>query len=145
MLFDVDRFKDYNNEHGHQAGDRLLKEVTVRWMSHLRPSDVLARVGGDEFALVLPNSPQWAARSIAERLCAAVPMGMSCSAGVTAWDRTEPLEALVARTDRALYRAKAEGRRRVVEEWSQASPAGQATSIAGPDHAYGRDGPGRMP
>jgi len=132
VIFDVDHFKDYNDGHGHQAGDRLLKQVAARWMNHLRPVDVLARFGGDEFALILPNCPQWAARSIAERLCAAVPIGVSCSAGVSSWDGVEPPEALVARADRALYRAKQEGRNRVVDEWSERALAEQTVGVDGP-------------
>src|SRR5207249_3948484 len=119
VLIDIDHFKDFNDQHGHQAGDRLLKEVAARWMIHLRAADVLARFGGDEFAMILPNCPQWAARAIAERICAAVPLGVTCSAGVSAWDGQESLESLVARADRALYRAKEEGRSRVVDVWSE--------------------------
>jgi diguanylate cyclase (GGDEF)-like protein len=130
VMLDLDHFKGFNDEHGHQAGDRLLKEVAARWMSHLRQSDLLARLGGDEFALILRNSPQWAARAIAERLCAAVPLGMACSAGVTAWDGVEPSELLVARGDRALYKAKDQGRNRVEELWSERALAGRTAGKA---------------
>jgi diguanylate cyclase (GGDEF)-like protein len=113
VLLDVDDFKGYNDRLGHQAGDRLLKEASAAWQAILRMSDVLARIGGDEFAVLLPSCSLETAGQIAERLRSAMPAA-SCSVGVAAWDREEAVEELLARTDGALYDAKLAGRGRVV-------------------------------
>ncbi len=112
-LIDLDDFKGYNDRFGHQAGDRLLKEVAAAWQSILRMSDVLARIGGDEFAVLLPGCSMETAVQIAERLRAAVPSA-NCSVGVATWDRVETVEQLLARADDALYGAKEGGRGQVV-------------------------------
>jgi diguanylate cyclase (GGDEF)-like protein len=112
-LLDLDDFKGYNDRHGHQAGDRLLKEVSAAWQAILRMSDVLARIGGDEFAVLLPGCALETAAQIAERLRSAVPAA-NCSVGVASWDRVETVEELLARADGALYEAKEGGRGQVV-------------------------------
>lgn len=112
-LLDLDDFKGFNDRFGHQAGDRLLKEVAAAWQAILRMSDVLARIGGDEFAVLLPGCSIETAAQIAERLRAAVPAA-NCSVGVASWDRTETVEELLARADGALYEAKEGGRGQVV-------------------------------
>jgi diguanylate cyclase (GGDEF)-like protein len=113
-LIDVDHFKQLNDQSGHQAGDRLLKSAAAAWRSALRPADVLARPGGDEFTLVLPDCDVDRARMVVERIRAATPAGRTCSIGVAQWDRGESAEELVARVDDALYAAKQGGRDRVV-------------------------------
>jgi diguanylate cyclase (GGDEF)-like protein/PAS domain S-box-containing protein len=113
-MLDLDRFKEYNDEHGHQAGDRLLKEIAAMWRHVLRPTDVLARYGGEEFVVLLPNCELERAIAVAQRLRGVVPDDESCSAGVACWDGIEGPEALVNRADDALYEAKREGRNRVV-------------------------------
>ncbi len=114
-MVDLDRFKDYNDRFGHQAGDRLLKEAAAAWMELVRDTDLLARYGGDEFALALPDcSPEEAAELIG-RLRTATPEDQSASAGVVAWDGEESEVDLVARADRALYAAKGGGRDRTVQ------------------------------
>lgn len=105
-LLDVDDFKEFNDTYGHQAGDRLLKEAAAAWQSRLREGDVLARWGGDEFALLLAGEPAQDALVIAERLIGAVPQH-GCSAGVAEWKRSEDADALLARADAELYAAKA--------------------------------------
>jgi diguanylate cyclase (GGDEF)-like protein len=112
-LLDLDDFKAFNDRCGHQAGDRLLKEVSAAWQAILRMSDLLARVGGDEFAVLLPGCSLNTAAQIAERLRAAVPAA-NCSVGVAARDPSETVEQLLARADEALYEAKEAGRGRVV-------------------------------
>jgi diguanylate cyclase (GGDEF)-like protein len=112
-LLDMDDFKGYNDRFGHQAGDRLLKEVSAAWQAILRMSDVLARIGGDEFAVLLPGCSLETAAQIAERLRSAVPAA-NCSVGVASWDRIETVEELLARADAALYDAKEGGRGQVV-------------------------------
>jgi diguanylate cyclase (GGDEF)-like protein len=111
-MLDLDYFKDYNDEYGHQAGDRLLKQTAAVWEVHLRGTDFLARYGGEEFAIVLPGCELPRALEVVERLRASTPEG-TCSAGVTLWDRSESAEELVGRADRALYVAKHDGRDRI--------------------------------
>jgi diguanylate cyclase (GGDEF)-like protein/PAS domain S-box-containing protein len=111
-LLDLDRFKDYNDTHGHQAGDELLREAAVRWRAGLRVSDFLARYGGEEFALLLPGCPPADAQPVVERVRTATPRGQTCSAGIASWDGEESAESLVRRADGALYEAKECGRDR---------------------------------
>jgi diguanylate cyclase (GGDEF)-like protein/PAS domain S-box-containing protein len=112
-LLDMDRFKHYNDTHGHAAGDDLLCEFAASARVLLREGDTLARWGGEEFAVLLPDCPSANfAESILDRIRAAVPAGQSCSVGYASWDGLESAEDLVARADRALYRAKAMGRDR---------------------------------
>jgi diguanylate cyclase (GGDEF)-like protein/PAS domain S-box-containing protein len=113
-MIDLDRFKGYNDEHGHQAGDRLLKQLAATWRDVLRPTDVLARYGGEEFVVLLPNCELERAVEVIERLRSIIPEDETCSAGVACWDGAEAAESLVNRADDALYRAKREGRDRVV-------------------------------
>jgi diguanylate cyclase (GGDEF)-like protein len=113
-ILDLDRFKAYNDTHGHPAGDRLLRGAAAAWTERLRSTDVLARYGGEEFAVLLPGCDAHSAAQVAEALRAAVPDEETCSIGVVTWDGLEPADALVARADAALYRAKDTGRDRVV-------------------------------
>jgi diguanylate cyclase (GGDEF)-like protein/PAS domain S-box-containing protein len=111
-MLDLDRFKAFNDRHGHPAGDRLLKEITATWRGMVRPSDLLARYGGEEFVLVLPGCELEEALEVVERLRTSVRGGQTCSAGVAEWDGVEGAEELVSRADRALYYAKEGGRDR---------------------------------
>ncbi len=113
-LLDLDHFKRYNDEHGHQAGDRLLKEATAAWQERLRVTDILARYGGEEFTLALPMCGPEDATPLIERLRAATPEDQTCSAGLAYWDGEESAEALVGRADAALYAAKRAGRDRII-------------------------------
>jgi diguanylate cyclase (GGDEF)-like protein len=106
LTIDLDDFKGYNDEHGHVAGDRLLKAAASAWAETLRAEDVLARLGGDEFAALLPNCPSAEAERVAERLCAATPLEQSCSTGVACWDSRESAEQWRERADRGMYEAK---------------------------------------
>ena len=111
-ILDLDRFKSYNDDHGHQAGDRLLKEAATAWSAELRPADTLARYGGEEYVLLLHGHDLEAARGIVDRLRAATPRGQSCSAGVARRQAGEAATALLGRADEALYAAKRAGRNR---------------------------------
>ena len=122
VLLDLDHFKAYNDEHGHQAGDRLLKTAAAAWEGRLRKTDLLARYGGEEFAVLLPDCALGNAMEIAERLRTAQPE-VTCSIGVADWDGREDSGRLVARADRALYAAKAGGRDRCVAVPAPAEPA----------------------
>jgi len=118
-LLDLDHFKAYNDRHGHQAGDRLLKAAATAWQGRLRKTDLLARYGGEEFAVLLPDCGLANGMEIAERLRTAQPEG-TCSLGVAAWDGQEEATALVARADRALYAAKKAGRDRCLADHAPA-------------------------
>jgi diguanylate cyclase (GGDEF)-like protein/PAS domain S-box-containing protein len=114
-LIDIDRFKHFNDTRGHSAGDDLLNEFAIGARELLREGDELARWGGEEFAVLLPDCPSDSfAASILDRVRAIVPADQSCSIGYATWDRRETAETLVKRADRALYRAKAMGRDRAV-------------------------------
>jgi diguanylate cyclase (GGDEF)-like protein len=113
-MLDLDRFKWFNDERGHQAGDRLLKQAASAWSSQLRSSDMLARYGGEEFAVLLPGCTLHDAQLVLERLRTSMPEAQTVSAGVACWDGSESPEALVGRADSALYAAKRAGRDRLV-------------------------------
>ena len=113
-MLDLDRFKAYNDEHGHQAGDRVLREAASAWRSVLRETDLLARYGGEEFAVAFPGCEREHAEALVERLREATPAGQSCSAGLACWDGRESPEALLGRADKALYDAKQSGRDRTI-------------------------------
>jgi diguanylate cyclase (GGDEF)-like protein/PAS domain S-box-containing protein len=115
MMLDLDHFKDYNDTHGHQAGDRLLREAAAGWRSTLRLTDMIARYGGEEFAVLLPECPPRNASEIVARMTACTPAGQTLSAGIAVWDGVEPADALMGRADQALYEAKRSGRNRSVE------------------------------
>ena len=113
-ILDLDHFKAYNDANGHPAGDALLAGAALMWRRELRPTDILARYGGEEFAAVLPACTLEGAKVVVERIRAATPAGQTVSAGIAQWDGAEDNEALVARADAALYRAKAAGRDRAL-------------------------------
>ncbi len=120
-LVDVDHFKDVNDRHGHASGDAVLIELGGRMRAQLRGSDTLARWGGEEFLICAPGTPKDAAREIAERVRGAVatspmPHGrpLTVSLGVAVCQPGDDVDSLLLRADRALYRAKSEGRDRVV-------------------------------
>jgi diguanylate cyclase (GGDEF)-like protein len=113
-MLDLDRFKDFNDTNGHPAGDRLLKESAAAWREELRIGDFLARIGGEEFALLLPTCTTEDALAVVDRLRGRVPYRQTCSAGVVMHRAGESCEVLMARVDDALYQAKAAGRDRVL-------------------------------
>lgn len=113
-MLDLDRFKAFNDRHGHLAGDRLLHATGAAWSEQLRDVDFLARWGGEEFAVLLPECVLADAGAVLDRLRGAVPEGQTASAGLVRWDGREPAAALLARADQCLYRAKQAGRDRVV-------------------------------
>ncbi|HEY4095021.1 MAG TPA: diguanylate cyclase, partial [Baekduia sp.] len=113
-MLDLDFFKRYNDEHGHLAGDHMLRRSAHAWVQDLRASDVLARWGGEEFALLLPDCDAECARALIDRLRGSTPDGATFSAGVCATDGTMAARTLIDAADQALYLAKANGRNRVV-------------------------------
>ncbi|UUX95813.1 GGDEF domain-containing protein [Aquabacterium sp. J223] len=123
-LIDLDHFKQVNDRHGHAAGDEALRRFAVEGAKRVRATDTLARWGGEEFLLLLAESGLPLAREGAERLRQAlagmtiehgdVRMCLTLSAGVVQYRPGETRVQLLERADAALYRAKAEGRDRVV-------------------------------
>lgn len=123
VLFDIDRFKDVNDRFGHLCGDFTLKRIAVLVKDELRPEQVFARVGGEEFAVLCPETDEHGAYALAERLrdriatapfrFAEVEVKVRCSFGV-AGRRADLANAdeLYALADRALYRSKHSGRNR---------------------------------
>jgi diguanylate cyclase (GGDEF)-like protein len=111
-LLDLDLFKQFNDTHGHAAGDALLAEAAAEWQECLRAgTDTIGRYGGEEFLVVLPAPPDGAVATV-DRLRRLTPRDQTASAGVASWDGTESAADLIARADIALYAAKARGRNR---------------------------------
>ena len=120
MLLDVDRFKSYNDAYGHPAGDELLRTVAILLSSLARETDLPARIGGEEFAVVLPETDLAGAHILAERARMEVERSslfrrrVTVSVGIAAMtDLTADTSTLVQDCDAALYRAKEAGRNRV--------------------------------
>jgi diguanylate cyclase (GGDEF)-like protein len=113
-ILDLDHFKAYNDEHGHQAGDRLLRDAVVAWTAALPPGTLLARYGGEEFTVLLPAMGPEEARLVVLGLRGTTPQGRTFSAGVAACPPGTDPAAAVAAADEALYEAKRRGRDRVV-------------------------------
>jgi two-component system cell cycle response regulator len=126
VMVDVDRFKSINDTHGHPAGDALLREVARRLTTCVRSVDRVARVGGEEFGLILVQSDRTAALQVAQRVCATVrtepvrvnetrTISVTVSAGVAVLPNDAgAVPALIAAADKALYAAKSGGRDRAV-------------------------------
>ncbi|USD63207.1 diguanylate cyclase [Vibrio sp. SCSIO 43140] len=124
ILFDIDYFKNVNDTHGHLAGDLVLKQVAKRVNAIIRPEDTFARVGGEEFAVLLPRLDREAVTVIAERLREAIDsdpflfegqqIHVTASFGVTRTVDSDQDTSVFSRVDTALYQAKLQGRNQVV-------------------------------
>ena len=132
LMLDLDKFKNVNDTYGHAAGDQVLQEVTRRWSQQIRDSDILARIGGEEFAILLPQTTKAQAELVAEkckdvtsRTPIALDLGggehsglvVTVSIGLASTDRITDdadLEVLMSQADDALYQAKRNGRNKVV-------------------------------
>jgi diguanylate cyclase (GGDEF)-like protein len=108
-IIDIDDLKLFNDEHGHLAGDRLLVSAVTAWREVIRPSDFIARVGGDEFMLLMPDCSAESGKAVLARVQTATPDGTTCSAGLALWDGAETSVDLLHRADQALYTAKESG------------------------------------
>lgn len=125
-LLDLDHFKQVNDTYGHQAGDDVLKESVRRWQDGRRPFDTFGRLGGEEFAVLLPGADADAAMIVAERLRSIIcdtpmqtiagPINVTVSIGVAEADTDDGvIEGTLGRADEALYLAKREGRNQVIK------------------------------
>ena len=127
LLLDIDRFKSINDSYGHDAGDEVLREFALRVRAHTRGIDVVARFGGEEVVVLVPESPVEGARAVAERIREQVEstpfaihqgtrrVTVTVSIGVAARQVGDKSGGdILKRADLALYRAKEEGRNRVV-------------------------------
>ena len=129
MVVDLDRFKDVNDRFGHPAGDAVLTEAARRMAANIRKGDLLARIGGEEFLIALPDTNLEMAGPIAQRICGAVQekpfdvssfapltltasIGLAICDGMTCWSE-EPVADVIERADQALLIAKSEGRNQV--------------------------------
>jgi len=126
IMIDVDHFKSYNDENGHQAGDQVLRVIGNTLRKPLRPNDMIARYGGEEFTVLLPNTTAVEATAIAERLRTHIeemdigalngkPLPrVTISLGITNNHAKDNLSTIIGQADKALYQAKQNGRNCVV-------------------------------
>ena len=120
VMLDIDRFKAYNDAHGHQAGDDALRALATILLAEVRPVDLVVRQGGEEFVVALPDADADAGMAVAERMRAAIAaydwplQGLTASFGVATLgrDHASPTE-LIEVADAALYLSKKRGRNRV--------------------------------
>ncbi len=119
IMADIDHFRQINDEYGHAAGDEVIRAIAQSFAVALRPTDMACRYGGEEFAIILPDTPIEGSLLFAERLRTEVqtlsikPQGLRCtiSLGVAELTKTmESYEDLIERADEALYQAKQKGR-----------------------------------
>ncbi len=120
LMIDIDHFKAYNDNYGHLSGDKCLNTVARALNDNLRPGDLLARFGGEEFAVLLPGTDLIQTQAVAERLCRAVAMAdhedapalpkVTVSVGYSQLTAGDTLEKILERADAALYLAKNSGR-----------------------------------
>ena len=127
LMIDIDHFKKVNDNFGHLAGDQVIRSVAQTMMNNVRPTDLLARFGGEEFIVVLPMTDLACARIVADRICAAVRQldtvggsgeklpQVTISIGIAQMATDELLDDLIERADQAMYKAKENGRDRVEE------------------------------
>ena len=140
VLADIDHFKQINDKHGHLLGDKILRVIGATLQANIKGRDIAARPGGDEFAILLQQTPLMGARALAEQIRTAVAAGrirradskeqpgsVTLSIGVAAGGDDDTLESLLARADAALYAAKRAGRNRVSVDGDELPAAAAAT------------------
>ena len=120
MVFDIDHFKQINDQLGHSVGDQVLQQACQVTQQQLRPTDVIGRYGGDEFVVILPNTEQEAVVAIGQRIIERLrqielsgKLHVSASFGVATLQSDDSFRSLFERADGALYRAKQQGRSQV--------------------------------
>ncbi|MEA2117296.1 GGDEF domain-containing protein [Halovibrio sp. HP20-50] len=122
LMADLDRFKAVNDQHGHEVGDEVLIILASRFNANLRSGDRVARWGGEEFLMLIPDANEESALAVAEKIRRAVAepafatsagnLAITLSLGVALHRRAERIDDVISRADKALYRAKQEGRNR---------------------------------
>ena len=139
LLFDADHFKAVNDRHGHPAGDAVLVHLATSLVAAFRPSDLVARIGGEEFAVLLPSTSVAVAQELAARFCQriagetvqvdGVPISYTVSGGMAlAGDGAQSLDLLLRRAGQALAAARTQGRNRIACWKPDLSAAGTARS-----------------
>lgn len=142
-MFDLDHFKELNDAHGHPAGDEVLRGIAASLQATIRQPDILGRYGGEEFALLMPDTDAEMAMRVCERIRTAVQLGgvewsgrrlsITISGGVAAFAlHGTTSESLIAAADAALYSAKRAGRNRVLQAEARAAAAGLSDTHATP-------------
>lgn len=126
LMMDIDHFKSINDTHGHLAGDQVLRGFAHGLQGNLRQSDIICRWGGEEFILLLKDTPPEQARLLAEKILQqteqnrfdhnGTQLSITTSIGLAELHPDDALDQLIARADRALYRAKQTGRNRLCED-----------------------------
>ncbi|GGM37980.1 GGDEF domain-containing protein [Paraliobacillus quinghaiensis] len=121
LYIDIDDFKEINDNFGHNVGDTILKEVSMLFLETTRDSDTCARIGGDEFAIILPETPKDELGPIADRLVKNIeeiivqeevtyPIKVSVSVGGSSFQHNTDMKTMLEKADRALYAAKDQGK-----------------------------------
>ncbi|SFV59888.1 diguanylate cyclase/phosphodiesterase (GGDEF & EAL domains) with PAS/PAC sensor(s) [hydrothermal vent metagenome] len=120
IFMDIDKFKDLNDNYGHQAGDEVLKELATLINNNIREMDTFSRWGGEEFAIIQPNTAPKNSKKVAEYLRKMIKkhlfsnnLSVTCSFGLATFGDDDTQELIMKRADEALYRAKNSGRDRV--------------------------------
>ena len=120
IITDLDYFKDINDNYGHQTGDTILIQLAGILLENIRDIDIVARWGGEEFVMILPDTDKEQALSLAEKLRSIIQkhnfekkISLTCSFGVTTFHKGDTKDTIFARMDKALYEAKESGRNRV--------------------------------
>jgi two-component system cell cycle response regulator len=128
LVIDIDYFKSVNDDHGHDAGDDVLREFAIRIRRSVRGIDLACRYGGEEFVVIMPETDMAVATAVAERLrrrIAGEPFSIqqgvhaipiTISIGLSALRPDDTTASVLKRADQALYRAKRDGRNRVVQD-----------------------------
>jgi diguanylate cyclase (GGDEF)-like protein len=144
LLFDIDNFKLFNDTHGHQVGDNVLKHVSSLVSRHIRSADTFGRYGGEEFVIVLPETDLESGTIVAQKLRNLIrhapletrrhDLRVTASFGVTECLEVDTVETVLKRVDHAMYEAKAQGRDRVMMailrlSSSPASPEASSSSL----------------
>jgi diguanylate cyclase (GGDEF)-like protein len=138
IMIDLDHFKAINDQYGHQAGDAVLKQIARVGQKHLRPSDIFARLGGEEFVILAPEAGSPMAARLIERILnyfITTPVSyedkqisVTFSAGIAEYSEGDTLDTLIANADAALYRSKTLGRTRVSAASADARKIGPEVS-----------------
>jgi len=120
VVWDIDFFKNINDQFGHQIGDKVLVHVACQFSGHIRKADFIARFGGEEFTMLLPHTNKHLALKVAEKFRSLIeqnhlnvndiPLSITISCGITQFIKGDTHETAFARADQALYRAKEQGR-----------------------------------